>query len=182
MTVAPDDDIFASMMLQKKCLACIAILIFIFLSGKGLSAPLKSCGDKTLPTKTLLWKETPFVVSIAKAEQDRVCGLSNRVGLEAGEGMFFVFDNPAFHGMWMKDMRFPIDIIWLDENLRVLTVFHDVSPQTYPRVFYPQQKASYVLEIIAGTAKNYGMETSRRFQWKNRRNSRSALDDNPADD
>jgi len=65
--------------------------------------------------------------------------------------MLFVFENPGIHGIWMKDMKFPIDIIWLDKDMSVISKELNVSPDTYPQVFYPSREAYYVLEVKAGT-------------------------------
>ena len=50
----------------------------------------------------------------------------------------------------MKDMNFPIDVIWLDENYRVVDIAQDVRPDSFPKVFDPQGPAKYILEVNAG--------------------------------
>jgi uncharacterized membrane protein (UPF0127 family) len=49
----------------------------------------------------------------------------------------------------MKDMKFSIDIIWLDKDLQVVYFEENVSPDTYPNVFKPDKKAKYILEVNA---------------------------------
>ena len=65
----------------------------------------------------------------------------------------FVFDQLDFHGIWMKDMKFPIDIIWLDDTQQVVTIKTYISPDSYPEVFRPTQESLYVLEVPAGFVK-----------------------------
>ncbi len=95
-----------------------------------------------------------FQVEVADTEPLREQGLGSRGSLKAGHGMLFVFDTPASWGIWMKDMRFPIDILWAREDGTVITVVHNVSPDTYPLALYPQTPdAKYVLEVPSGAAK-----------------------------
>ena len=95
---------------------------------------------------------TAVSVEVAATPAARERGLSGRASLAAGEGMLFVFDNDGNWGFWMKDVNFPIDIIWADSAGRVVTVLPSVSPNTYPQVFYPSLPARYVLETPAGFA------------------------------
>ena len=53
-------------------------------------------------------------------DEDRAMGLMFRPSLPSDRGMLFVFDQPDFHGIWMKNCKFPIDIVWLDERRRVV--------------------------------------------------------------
>lgn len=115
--------------------------------------------------KTVLKGEAAsFEVEIADTEEERVRGLSGREGLRDGEGLLLIFDAPGNHGIWMKDMKFPIDIIWLDKELTIVSVEKDVSPQTYPKVFYPGEPASAVLEIKAGSFNSSGLKVGQRLE------------------
>ncbi len=64
--------------------------------------------------------------------------------------MLFVFPRDGYHGIWMKDMHFAIDILWLDKNGMITDAVRDVAPDTYPRVFVPTRPVRYVLEIPRG--------------------------------
>ncbi len=52
----------------------------------------------------------------------------------------------------MKDMKFPIDVIWLDENYRVVNIVKDARPDSFPEVFKSEAPAKYILEVNAGFA------------------------------
>ncbi len=91
-----------------------------------------------------------FFVEIASTNESKVKGLSFHKPLLEDEGMIFVFDTPDTYGFWMKDMTFPIDIIWIDENLRIVHIEKSLSPSTYPHIFYPESPVRYVLEITSG--------------------------------
>ena len=96
-----------------------------------------------------------YQVEIVADEESRSQGLSDRESLCIGCGMLFAYDEPGRHGFWMKDMNFPIDIVWLDENQEIVHIERSVSPDTYltnpPTVFLPPVDASYVLELPAGS-------------------------------
>jgi uncharacterized membrane protein (UPF0127 family) len=95
----------------------------------------------------------PILLEVVDTEEARVKGLSGRERLPDGRGMLFVFDTEDKYGIWMKDMKFPIDILWLDSEHRIVAVEHVVTPETYPKVFYPSVPARFVLELPAGFAK-----------------------------
>ncbi len=84
-------------------------------------------------------------------------GLSGRTSLEEGAGMLFVFPESDLHGIWMPDMRFAIDILWLDEGMRVVHVHERATPESYPEVFRSQVPARYVLEVPEGFLRTHGV-------------------------
>lgn len=84
-------------------------------------------------------------------------GLSGHAGLGENEGMLFVFNEEAGHGIWMKDMRFAIDIIWATQDGTVVTIKENATPESYPEAFYPAEPALYVLEVPAGFAGRAGV-------------------------
>lgn len=77
-------------------------------------------------------------------------GLSGRQDLNENEGMLFVFDQSNQYSFWMKDMNFPIDIIWINENLKVVYIKKDARPESYPESYGPDTNAKYVLEVASG--------------------------------
>ena len=96
--------------------------------------------------------EQTIQIEIADTDAERNLGLSGRPSLPEGRGLFFIFDIPGKYGFWMKDMNFPIDIVWIDESWHVVAVERDVPPDSYPKIFYPVRAIKYVLELPAGTA------------------------------
>ena len=84
----------------------VAITIVGFLSTVNYKSKLV-LGGKT------------FSVDVADTVYTQAKGLSNRQSLGYNEGMLFIFKDVDIHGFWMKDMLFPIDIIWMDENLKI---------------------------------------------------------------
>ena len=95
----------------------------------------------------------------------RTRGLSGTKKLPENSGMLFTFDEADKHGIWMKDMYFPIDIFWINENYMITHIQENVSPDTYPTVFYPKEKSLYVLETNAGFAEKYDLKSGNMLQF-----------------
>jgi len=96
-----------------------------------------------------------FNVRLATTEADRVQGLSGVEKLSADDGLLMVFDDgDANTGIWMKGMKIPIDIIWMNNDKKVIYIVMDASPELgESKTFRPTSLAKYVLEVPAGTAK-----------------------------
>lgn len=86
-------------------------------------------------------------VEIAMSPTEKQKGLSGRNFMGKNSGMLFVFSQPGIYRFWMKDMKFPIDIIWLDENLRIINIEKNINPNTFPKKFMPRLPAKYALEV-----------------------------------
>ena len=100
---------------------------------------------------------TSFAVEVADTPELRQKGLSGHEPLAERTGMLFVFDTEDRWGIWMKDMRFSIDIVWADAQGTVVGVVHNATPESYPKVFEPPEPARYVLELPAGAAAAHGV-------------------------
>ena len=89
-------------------------------------------------------------IEIADTDAERAKGLSERTNLAPDTGLLFVFPAVTTPSFWMKDMRFPIDIIWLDEKWKIIGIEKNLAPETYPKLFSPPSPIKYVLEVGAG--------------------------------
>ncbi len=99
------------------------------------------------------------LVTTREAQQK---GLGGRNEIKEDEGMLFVFDHPDTYAFWMKDMNFPIDIIWLDQEGKVVYIKKDLKPETYPESFPPPKPATYVLETVSGFSEKNNLKTGDR--------------------
>jgi len=128
---------------SRSALAGALVFVAALAGAARASIPL------TLPSGKVLQAE------VMVSDEDRAMGLMFRPSLPADRGMLFVFSIPDFHGIWMKNCRFPIDIVWLDENQRVVHVVENVPPCTGDPcpAYEPLRRASYVVEINAGQAR-----------------------------
>ena len=104
-----------------------------------------------LPTGTLTIADRVVVtVELARTMEQKVRGLSGRPGLKPGQGMLFVYDRPQPIGIWMKDMRFPLDILWIRDG-RVVQIERNAPPliPSGPELVYTAT-GDLVLEVPAG--------------------------------
>lgn len=131
------------------CIIGIAIISAWGKSQFGIAAQ----GD--LATRVVHIGGRNVQVTVVDTPASRERGLSGRSGLASDEGMLFVFPSDGKYGFWMKDMRFPIDIVWLSGRGEVLDMRTSVSPASYPAVFEPKAPARFVLELPAGFTDAY---------------------------
>jgi uncharacterized membrane protein (UPF0127 family) len=91
-----------------------------------------------------------LTVELARTLNEQVRGLSGRPGLKSGYGMLFVYDHPHPVSIWMKDMVFSLDIIWIHSG-RIVAIEKHAPPLTAvgPERVYTAT-ADLVLEVPAG--------------------------------
>lgn len=94
-----------------------------------------------------------YKLEVADTAEARQQGLSGREKLKDDEGLLFVFNQPGRQCFWMKDMKFSIDIIWLDANKKVVQLEKNIAPSTYPNTFCADN-AQYVIELNAGQVRD----------------------------
>ena len=129
----------------------------------------QDCGQPPLPTGQLLVGDTWLTVEIAEEPAERAAGLSKRCGLVEGQGMVFLFGQPTQTSFWMKEMRFPLDIVWITGR-RIVQIDADVpapAPGEEPAIVTPWRPVDTVLEVPAGYAAKQGwrlgMDTALRL-------------------
>jgi hypothetical protein len=98
-----------------------------------------------------------FQVEIMKSAAELEKGLSGRASLDADKGMLFVFSKADRYVFWMKDMRFPIDILWINDG-KIADIKHNAPVPASENLdkYLPDAPADYVLEINAGLSEKYG--------------------------
>lgn len=94
-----------------------------------------------------------YKLEVADTAEARQQGLSGRAKLKDDEGLLFVFDQTGRQCFWMKDMKFSIDIIWLDANKKVVQLEKNIAPSTYPNTLCADN-AQYVIELNAGQVRD----------------------------
>lgn len=114
--------------------------------GQGAKATL---GDQTIN------------LEVAKTPEEQQIGLSEHTTLAENQGMIFTYEKPGYYSFWMRDMKFPIDIIFLDGE-KIVTVHKNVQPPTDKNASLPlytsEQPANRVLETKAGLAEEYDLK------------------------
>lgn len=109
--------------------------------------------DISLSHGTISLCKTNLSYGLADSDKERKKGLSGRSSLREKESLLFVFEEKAIPSFWMKDMNFPIDIIWIDESKKIVDITEDFGPSTYPETVSPVSPVLYVLETRASFAK-----------------------------
>ena len=151
--------------MAKRAHVLIPIIIAAFIVGIAgvLSIPTDvKLESVEFPQGTIKLDDKILQVQIADTESLRVRGLMFQDELSYHEGMLFVFDEPGTRSMWMKNMQFPLDILWFDENGNIVSIEKNVPPCITPlevmsckSVGVSADNAQYVLELTAGYVDKY---------------------------
>jgi uncharacterized protein len=99
-----------------------------------------------------------LVADIAATDEQMTRGLSVKDSLDENEAMLFVFDWEAEHTFHMKNMKFPIDIIWIDADKTVVHIEHNLQPCSFGLfcpTYKPNDDSRYALETVAGFAERH---------------------------
>lgn len=131
--------------------ALVVFFLFIIISFHSLVY-----GDHLRNDVTVIFPQGEVNAQLVNTDSGRELGLSYRKTILDKEGMLFVFDEPGNYSFWMKNMNFPIDILWISSDKRIVYIEENVATSTYPKSFTNNSKALYVLEIKAGTRKELG--------------------------
>lgn len=152
---------------QKRTVVMLT-LAFIVVIAYGYKCGLeKVCGVSAVEKvvrgeKEIILPKGKVYAEVVETAAARALGLSGRSGLSKDEAMLFVFDHPGKYGFWMKDMLFPIDIIWINQEGIVVHVERNATPESYfnnnpPQTFVNTPDAKYVLELASGQADIFGL-------------------------
>ncbi|MDP1760205.1 MAG: DUF192 domain-containing protein [Candidatus Woesebacteria bacterium] len=157
----------------KKYGSFIIVILFLIILGFfwaksekfGSSAPKKEPSSHVSGIKYVKIAGQMIKVELALTQKEQEQGLSGRENLKDDEGILFIFSEPAKNYFWMKNMNFPIDIIWLGEDRKIIYIKKDIQPSSYPNSFGPGVDNRYVLEVSAGFSEknNLKIEDSVRF-------------------
>jgi len=108
------------------------------------------------PMGTIKVDDIPLQVLIADTEPRRVRGLMFEDQLPYDQGMIFVFEKSGIYSLWMLNMQFSLDMIWFDQDGKVVHIEKDVPPCKTPfeittcQSIVPDEEAVYVLEVTSG--------------------------------
>ena len=136
----------------------ILLLVNIFFSSLmslACAGPPKAC-----------FKDTCVHLEIVKDEKAMTQGLSGRSTLGVDQGMLFVFSVEGRYAFWMNDMKFALDILWLDHKGQVVYIAKNLPACTKnhcPQIA-PSKPAFYVLEVNAGFATAHHLTTGSKLR------------------
>jgi uncharacterized membrane protein (UPF0127 family) len=95
-------------------------------------------------------KDVNIKVILAETPEQQRKGLSIKNDLKDHEGMLFLFDTPEKNSFWMKEMKFPIDIIWINPNYKIIHIEKNLQPCISFLIctsYSPNENSQYVLEV-----------------------------------
>jgi uncharacterized membrane protein (UPF0127 family) len=107
-----------------------------------------------------------LIIEYASGSQQVTKGLSGRKELPKDQGMFFTFPTDGNYGFWMKDMLFPIDIIFVGSDYKIVDILYNAPPCGSGECpsFSPPEKFRYVLEVNSGWSKENELKIGDQFE------------------
>ncbi|MDB5254773.1 MAG: response regulator MprA [Candidatus Nomurabacteria bacterium] len=139
-------------------------VIFILAIGAALTGLLFLYFRPVVHGAVLRTPTIDIPITVADTAQSREQGLSGTASLPSNTGMLFVFDASGKYGFWMKDMQYPLDFVWIDENFTIVDITSNVAANTYPTVFYPAQPIRYMLEVNANFSTAHSLAIGQTVQ------------------
>ncbi len=123
---------------------------------------------KKSPTKytTVKIKDVKIRAEIADTLMKRTKGLMFRKTLSENEGMLFVFGNEDYHSFWMMNMSFPIDIIFVDKEKKVVDIVKNAQPCKLCSSYRPKEKSMYVLEVNANFTEEHNVKIGSSLEFE----------------
>lgn len=152
-------------MLKNILIFAVVIIILIAISYFSISTLTSARNQKIADIKG-----HRISLEIADDETEQRKGLSARDSLPKDKGMLFKFKKADTHTFWMKDMRFPIDIIFIN-NDKIVTIYENVQPENDKNanlsLYTSTKPADKVIELNAGLAKEFGLKTGETLRLPN---------------
>lgn len=145
-------------------LMIIAGVVFFQFRSDGI---LGESTDK--PSSTAAINGHTFNIEVATTSAAQQLGLSGRDSLPEDQGLLFVFENKDYHTFWMKNMKFPIDIIFIKDDI-VSSIVKNAAPPESPGadldLYRPNEPINRVLEINAGLSDEYEIKEGDKIEIK----------------
>lgn len=134
-----------------------------------ISLALTGCQKQASSITQTCFENNCLSVEIAQTSKEKTTGLMNHTKLQQDRAMLFVYDKPRQIGIWMKNMDFPIDILWLDENLDIVHFVKNAppcQPDQQCQSYVNQIPAQYVLELSPGLIEQFSLELGQTAEFK----------------
>lgn len=149
-------DVHNSIKTFQRVFRWIVIIGVFALIGFGVKTVID---DIVKPKPLISLGKATFRVELARTEAEHQKGLSGRTKLADEEAMLFEFSEDRPWGIWMKGMKIPIDIVWLDRDMRVVHIEVNAQPDAEPyKTYKPPVSARYVLELVSGGTSKFDIK------------------------
>ncbi len=141
---------------------CLFFSLFII-----LSIFLGAFASSRKYLKVFLPDGSSLTAELAVTDKERQVGLMFREKIDWDQGMLFVFKTEGIHSFWMKNMRFPIDILWLDREKRIVHLETNVPPCTKDPCpsYSPSNSTLFVLELKAGSVARHHLKLYDKIEF-----------------
>lgn len=133
---------------KKNLFTLSAVIIFFVIVVFLVNQPAKNLTPENIKYVKIAGQN--IKVDLALTKETQGTGLSGRKELAQNQGMLFVFDHPDKYYFWMMGMNFPIDIIWIGEDMKVVYIKKNAQPEDFLETYGPDVNTKYVLEVVAG--------------------------------
>ena len=111
-----------------------------------------------VPTTQVRVGSGVYHLQIADTDVELTQGLSGVSELKGDGGLLMKFNDDNTWGIWMKDMKIPLDIVWLNSDKKVVYIVKNASPESSTSITYtPKANARYVIELPAGSVDKAGI-------------------------
>lgn len=142
-------------LVSYRLLAWSAMVVLTAITVVGLVATRPA----ELPRPRAEVKGAILQLEVARSGDQQARGLSGHASLAQHEAMLFPrLEGRAQQCFWMHDMKFPIDIIWLNDNARIVQTREHFAPESYPEVACGPSDTAYALELRAGAVAHFEFE------------------------
>lgn len=129
------------------------------------TAILTACQTATSQVAINVTPTQMIKVEVVHSQAAVTMGLAGRSALADDQGMLFIFDQADRYSFWMKDMKFSLDIIWLNKG-KIVSIWPKApspNPSQAPTQYQPGQPADMVLEVPAGQVQSWGLKLGQQL-------------------
>lgn len=106
-----------------------------------------------------------IVVEIPETLEEQSIGFMNRDQITYDQGMLFIFSEPRIASMWMKNVNFPLDMIFIDNRQLILNIEKNTKPRTSD-LYESKGLCKYVVEVLGGFCEKYKVEKGQKVVLK----------------
>ncbi len=154
---------------MKKILFVFALL-FIIVAGMVIAQNYLKNNSFLEKNPIAVINDRTFELTVADSAEEKEVGLSKATSLPENKGMIFLFEKPDYYSFWMKNMKIPIDIIYIN-NDEIVTIHNNVQPPANPseslNIYTPTEPSNKVLEIQGNLSEKYNFKKGDKVTLEN---------------
>ncbi len=146
--------------MKKLIFVTILLIVSVFLSVNAKRRTINFLSKTVAQKPSAIINNHSFDIDVARTTAEKQIGLTKYTNLAQNKGMYFIFEKADYYPFWMKNMKFPIDILFIKQNT-IVDIKENASPAALsdpnPTQFTPKDPADAVLEISSGLSKKYNI-------------------------